>query len=400
MSNEHLPLLVLPFALMVISLGFFWLWHSDRKQTDSLAFCVAFSSAAVAFAMLSLWAEVLIGPLLPLLLLPTTVALGSGLVGLSIHQMRSHKYGLQACAIIVGVALSFMLFMENERIAFVVVGEVICLLFFTIGFAMCLSGPRRMPDLITGGLFLGGSVLFTARIHVFLNGFLNDVFNAQILETNYFNTLQFFTGIIILGCGSSLLVAGVERRISNQRRNDLTDQLSGVLTRRGFWSEAETIVKQAGKANGRISLVLCDIDYFKIVNDTYGHAAGDIIISSVGRTFRDLTRDLDLCGRVGGEEFAIVLRGVGREDATSIAERFRNSIRNRQHSCIDENAVTASFGVAEVMPGMDLETVYQKADEALYHAKHTGRDRVVTVGAEGELQDMHNVSYALRRAAA
>ncbi|MEL6946245.1 MAG: GGDEF domain-containing protein [Pseudomonadota bacterium] len=397
MSNEHLPLLVLPFALTMISAGFFWLWRTDRQQTDTLAFGVAFVGAAVAFTLLTVFSSNLQGPNVVLLLLSTAIALGTGLVGLSINQLRSAQFGLQGCAIIVGVALSFIVFMDNQLIALVVVGEIICLLFYSIAFGMCLHGPRRIPDLVIGGMFLGGSALFTARIHVFLDGFVNDVLNTTLLDTTYFNTLQFFSGIIILGCGASLLVACVERRILNQRRSDLTDPLSGVLTRRGFWSEAEQMIKTAGQSHARVCVVLCDIDHFKAINDTYGHSAGDKVISVVGRALQTMTRELDLCGRVGGEEFAVVLRGVGRDDASSIAERFRRAIRDHRHLCIDETMVTASFGVAEAKAGESFDTVYQRADEALYHAKNHGRDRVVIVEADGTMRDLKNVSMAMRR---
>ncbi|WP_051075232.1 sensor domain-containing diguanylate cyclase [Alkalispirochaeta alkalica] len=160
-----------------------------------------------------------------------------------------------------------------------------------------------------------------------------------------------------------------------------TDQLSGLANRHAFFLEAEVILAESWRRGQPLGCLLIDLDYFKKINDTWGHLAGDQVLREVAGAIRSSFRDGDLAGRYGGEEFVALLPGAGEEACRAVAERVCRKVRGLQVSAIDRS-ITCSVGVA-VVPGdgegdiPGLETVLATADEALYKAKEAGRDRVV-----------------------
>ncbi|WP_421593763.1 sensor domain-containing diguanylate cyclase [Shinella sp. M27] len=168
-----------------------------------------------------------------------------------------------------------------------------------------------------------------------------------------------------------------------------TDSLTEALTRRAFKREAEQLIAAALRHKHDLACVVLDVDRFKKVNDTYGHAAGDEVLKAVAATCRAKLRASDLFGRLGGEEFAILLSHVGAEGAMSAAEKLRAEIAARAISGeFGTLNVTASFGASALsIVGRDIETLLAQADAAMYKAKDSGRNRCVSFasmqGADG-----------------
>ncbi|WP_245259829.1 sensor domain-containing diguanylate cyclase [Methylopila sp. 73B] len=156
------------------------------------------------------------------------------------------------------------------------------------------------------------------------------------------------------------------------------DPLTGALSRRAFRAEAQKAIDLAARAGRPLSLVAIDLDHFKQVNDTYGHHRGDAALTgSVAACARQFAGE-ERIGRLGGEEFAVLLPDAGAERALAIAERLREAIRREAYS-FGEGAfhVTASLGVtsAPVGTACDVDALLRRADRALYQAKAAGRDR-------------------------
>ena len=174
------------------------------------------------------------------------------------------------------------------------------------------------------------------------------------------------------------------RRLDGERgRLELVtqqDALTGIGSRRAFDARLVNEVGRA-EAGGSFALVMMDIDHFKAMNDRYGHPAGDAVLRWLGGLLRDSARRGDLVARYGGEEFVAILPGAGATDAARWADRLRQAVRRDRPPGVDVT-VTVSMGVADWHQGDAGSDVVARADAALYAAKRSGRDRVVTDGAK------------------
>ena len=157
-----------------------------------------------------------------------------------------------------------------------------------------------------------------------------------------------------------------------------TDSLTRIFNRRYFMTLAALELERSMMSRSASFIVFFDIDHFKRVNDTYGHAAGDETLKSIAARVKDVVRPGDVFARYGGEEFIVFVSGVDTLVICTLAERIRLSIRDTPIIFEDLSfTVTASFGIAPAAPENDLHTAIRLADEALYRAKDAGRDNVV-----------------------
>jgi diguanylate cyclase (GGDEF)-like protein len=155
------------------------------------------------------------------------------------------------------------------------------------------------------------------------------------------------------------------------------DCLTGAMSRGSFLNEARHGFRSAVRARAPLSVVMLDIDHFKSINDRYGHAAGDAVLRQVIEVCQANLRQDDVVGRLGGEEFGLVLPNTALEGAAGIAERLRREVEQTTIRFADRTlTVTASFGVAASEGAGDIDMLIVAADEALYRAKAAGRNRV------------------------
>ncbi len=155
------------------------------------------------------------------------------------------------------------------------------------------------------------------------------------------------------------------------------DSLTGVYVRRFFMERLEEELNRTRRLKLPSALLMLDVDHFKKVNDTWGHQAGDAVLSALGKTIRDSCRNYDIAGRYGGEEFCILLPNVSADDAMQKAEKLRKSVQD-EVMIPDSGGRTAtiSVGVAPYAENMSTEEWLKAADNALYKAKNTGRNKV------------------------
>jgi diguanylate cyclase (GGDEF)-like protein len=157
-----------------------------------------------------------------------------------------------------------------------------------------------------------------------------------------------------------------------------TDSLTGLFNKRALNEAGMQKLKSAGRFKKPLSLLVCDIDHFKRVNDTHGHDFGDLVIRGFGDVLKRTKRDTDVVGRFGGEEFVIVCEETDAEGAALLAERVRSELEATAfHTDGGPLRVTCSLGVATFPgAGADWETLFKASDEALYASKRLGRNRV------------------------
>ncbi len=174
---------------------------------------------------------------------------------------------------------------------------------------------------------------------------------------------------------------GLKTYAVEMERLATVDSLTGVFNRRHFLELASKELSRTYRYKRALSVILIDIDFFKKINDTYGHAAGDQTLKMMADACIDALRDSDIFGRIGGEEFAAVLPEIAAEDAFTVAERLRKTL-SLIEIVSDEKIIrmTVSMGVTAIQAGdRNIEMIFKRADEALYKAKNQGRNKVVLI---------------------
>ena len=167
-------------------------------------------------------------------------------------------------------------------------------------------------------------------------------------------------------------------------QSSFVDGLTGVKNRAAFDNALRREIELAHRQDTELAVVVVDVDYFKRVNDKFGHAAGDQVLIKIAKTLEASVRRSDMVFRYGGEEFVAILSYTGEEGAKLLANRVRKQIAALEISEIDGHPITASFGVAILNKEDDAASIFQRGDAALYRAKGLGRDCVVSAEAAEE----------------
>jgi len=218
-----------------------------------------------------------------------------------------------------------------------------------------------------------------------------------------FTTLAFVLGLFLLAVFGRM-IHGYRRQLDEATQAELlrtkqaalTDPLTGLPNHGAIIEHIETELQQCQSSQRDCAIIFADVDHFKHINDTWGHAAGDAALCAVGHRLREGIRKGDYIGRYGGEEFAILLSDIDQSEAFDLAERLRCSIA--EEPCLWQQAgtqsvvpipLTASFGLATYpLDGLSARELLDMADTAMYTAKHTGRNRVCLPGDEMDMASL------------
>lgn len=188
--------------------------------------------------------------------------------------------------------------------------------------------------------------------------------------------------ISLIKFSSQTYIYTAVRDITEQRKNEqylkqqsITDELTGLYNRKKYTKHIAELLEEFKRYKTTFSLLIIDLDNFKSVNDTYGHAKGDEVLIEISAIFKSMTRTNDYAYRIGGEEFAILVTNTNKEGAVIMAENIRTSIESAHF--LKERRVTISIGVAEVIDIDSVDTLFKRADDNLYYAKQHGRNKVI-----------------------
>ena len=237
----------------------------------------------------------------------------------------------------------------------------------------------RWPAIV---LFFTHGAMFLLRTPI--NALLHGQETDTVLSSAWLNVLSLEAFLMTIATAFILLAMSKERTELRHKTAAMTDALTGLPNRRAFLQDAETLLQQQIARDCPIAVLLIDLDHFKSINDRFGHAVGDKVLQIFAKTTRAGLRQSDLVGRLGGEEFTVVLADAGVDNAYLVADRLRKTFAAAA-AVVDGEAVyaTASTGVAVIVdPNQDLAKLITLADQALYLAKARGRNRVEVAAVE------------------
>jgi len=276
--------------------------------------------------------------------------------------------GVIVCIARVNEVQSVLLMVQNSNAGFL----------FALGaYRLWQTERRQMADkaLLTAFLLLAAYSMYRPAITIILDSGLSmDQYQSSaMLAAN-----MAISAVLCLLLSIALLATVVSDTIDEAKQAATQDPLTGLPNRSAFEDKAQDMLSRAMMERVPVSLIVGDIDHFKRVNDTYGHAVGDKVIAGFGKLLAAKIRPHDAAGRIGGEEFCVIAWNCTEDGASALADRLRKSfVEVRNEALPKEEVISASFGVAQFRPGADYARTFERADAALYVAKRSGRNRVV-----------------------
>lgn len=240
---------------------------------------------------------------------------------------------------------------------------------------------QAKPDSLVDWLFVAFTLLLLMLailrpLAIFMGG-LDTAAAGSLADSSYWASIQAMTPLLALIL-ALLFVAAFAIRVFSEVRDEADhDYLTGLLNRRGFEARAASALTQAGTRPWKTALMIADIDNFKTVNDTFGHATGDEVIATVGRILAEHA-NAPIVARTGGEEFALLYEDASRREllahaAVVRAEMARAHVRGLPRGY----PLSMSIGIHDRQPGEALDAMMRRADEALYVAKASGKDQAI-----------------------
>lgn len=243
------------------------------------------------------------------------------------------------------------------------------------GMMIWRSGRRQPLDLLLVVLQAVGATLYLLKpLFAMLVGTARTP--QDYMATTYAAISQSGSVVVLIATGLVMLLVTMRDTTAEMIARSETDPLSGVFNRRGFERHAEAALAREGRA----TLIAADLDHFKQINDSFGHAAGDGVIAHFAAMLTEAAPSEAIVGRVGGEEFAVLLPAALLSDGRLYAEAVRAAFASAELPVLGvDRRFSASFGVAQWMPPETLPDLLHRADTALYRAKSGGRNRVCVV---------------------
>lgn len=348
-------------------------WREKIPALDWWGYAYLLGATAIA-----LW--VLIGPILPAplrLLLDAAPLIACGMVWNAarvFHGRRPHWLGMMFGALVWMAAVTTL---PADAVApRMTIGAAI-VAFYAAMTASQLSAERRKAMrrrwLAIVVPMLHGAVLMLPMLLADLTLSQGDAITSNVWVTVFAMELVLYA----VGTVFVIFMLVSERSVRAHKAAAVMDPLTGMFNRRGFSEATARMIEREAKAGRQVSVLIFDIDHFKSINDRFGHPAGDEVLTLFATIIAHTLRATDLCGRIGGEEFAAMLP-CSIDEAVSAAERVREAFAGCGIEIEDGPvATTVSVGVASGPPRTELEVMLAAADTALYQAKRSGRNRVL-----------------------
>lgn len=366
-----------PAMSLILAATFFVLWQRRRAYRYPLLLALAFLLSGIAFTAND-FLQPINGPAARILVNALfTAAILLACVGALVRAGARAPATLFA-AICAGGATAFFwyLFIEPSTVARIyILNAAYAAMALVTATALIRGRPNSTVDWLFVGLALFLFVLVVLRSIAIFMGVLDINSSGSLADSVYWASVQAMTPLLALMLALSFLAAFAVQVVSELRDEADRDYLTSLLNRRGFDARAASALDENSKPGSEAALMIADIDNFKTVNDTFGHAAGDQVIAAIGRVLADHSSAL-IIGRTGGEEFALLYEDATHREllahaAVIRAEFSRATVPSLPHGY----PLSVSIGIHPRQPGESLGAMMRRADEALYLAKTNGRDQ-------------------------
>jgi two-component system, sensor histidine kinase LadS len=374
----------------------------DTSQILFVAYVIFYclwSLVFKGFADMFLWPDLPISNTFLMLsaLLVGTFMVWFSVVFLTLNKINAMLERIIKILLIIMTAISTVLILSNNYTLFFLVFMTlisILIVLIIITTVLCLLHKTTESYFYASSWFLNffGAILYIGKVFGFLpSTYLTEktfqigiVFQASVLSIGIIVHLYSMMKKANLDLESVIEKRTVELRVANEKLHELSmkDPLTGLYNRRYFQEQFTLTAKIQARSNQFLSILIIDVDFFKQFNDLYGHVEGDRCLQKIAETiYSSLPRKSDFCARYGGEEFIVCLPGTDGKGACFVAERMRSNVLSQGIPHVKSSivsVVTVSIGVCDTSDSQaqSLIQLIQNADEALYRAKHSGRNQV------------------------
>lgn len=379
MATETFIAFINPAVCAILAAALFVFWCNQRERRYIAVLSAGFALLALGFALQ--YASVRTGGMVLRMLANGLLVVGAACAVTGTLGRYGRKPPILLTLAIVGAAIAgfawFFLVDPNMVVRIFILNFACGLLVLMLAVELWRVQQKKPFELFMLGLFAVWGVHFFLRTPLAVAYDGVDIADANFFATLYWVTLTFSIAFFLLIFAVAIVAAIAIDRQEELRVESFTDPLSGLLNRRGFNTRLDSALREAGEQGSPIALIVADLDHFKEVNDRFGHAVGDDAIVSFADCLRGVAGDDHIVGRMGGEEFAILLRGADLRMARLFAEGLRASFAGLEVPGLPAGyRLSASFGVATLQQDEDWEDLLKRADRALYRAKAEGRDKV------------------------
>lgn len=367
-------LLVGPGTLAVFGLAFLWAWVLERKRHYLLLLsgsCLLFVLGALT-QIFGRPADIGLNAIISnTFYISAVLAVAEGIL------LRSgKKFGLTNALFLLmlfNVLIWYFSYIDRDLVMRIYIqnfGAGLILLLTALHLTRLARG--RLIDRTLFWTLLFFAIQFFPRTILTVDRNISGV--AAFGNSLFWQVLQLSLAVLGSGLAFVILAAAITDVIEDLRRERDLDRLTGVLNRRGFDERVDDIIS---KSDCPMAMILCDLDHFKKINDSFGHATGDDVLCAFGAVLRRSARKYDLVGRIGGEEFAILLPDTDASGAQEFVKRLQSKISTTAFPLPGTAPkVTCSIGAAVSNGAEGRMSLFKRADAALYRAKNAGRNRV------------------------
>ena len=371
-------------------------WYLSRPMPGTGAW---FLGATIVFISLVPLILNLIFPWLPLISLHNAiVVIGEAISVAGVYRFFGKRPAWRLMvAIIIGFLLlhTWYLYVDYDVVARTIIASAVLATLNALGLWRLIAEPWTGERVVRLFAVVGwGALVATFILRAFLSSF--HVGDASMGNSSFENNITYLLAFIIIPTTATATMLGMimmtVRRLAIEREQALLearkmaehfqelasyDSLTQAYNRRLFMIRASEELSKCERNGQHCSVLLIDLDHFKQINDAYGHAGGDKALCYFARCVRTSLRDFDVFGRIGGEEFAIVLSGVGQDQAAMVSNRLREAVAAGTIEHDGKSfAITMSGGVVTATDDDNVQSLLDAADAALYQAKHLGRNRI------------------------